>query len=145
MKDLGKLFSDVSRRHGCIIHNAVSKLGVGRGMPPMLAYIRDHDGCKQAELSKLGHVSPATVTVMLQSLEKNGCITRRPDTNDQRCSRIYITQKGIDIAREGKETIMRLDEEFFSCLSAEEKEALYNILQKLAGEIEDKCERTSEE
>ena len=85
MKELGRLFADVSRCHASGVHNEVSKLGVGRGMPPMLGYIREHDGCKQSELCKSGRISAATVTVMLQSLEKNGFITRTSDKDDQRC------------------------------------------------------------
>lgn len=140
MDELGKIFARVSRFHGSLVHNEVSKLGVGRGMPPVLGYIRDHDGCKQSEINKMGHVSPATVTVMLQSLERNGFIIRRPDPNDQRCIRIYITPQGSEISRLGKKAIENADREFFSCLTEEEQENLRLIMEKLARQIENKYE-----
>lgn len=138
MEELGRLFVDVSRYHGARIHCRMSGLGVGRGMPPMLGYIIEHDGCKQSELSREGHVSAATVTVMLQSLEKNGFITRRPDPGDQRCVRIYITPTGREIERKSREMIEDFDREFFSCLNAEEQSELCRLLGKLAGQFQKK-------
>ncbi len=131
MSELGKLFNDVSRFHGSEVHRATMRLGIGRGMPPVLHYIIDHDGCRQSELSKIGHTAAATVTVMLQSMEKNGFIIRLPDKDDQRCTRIYITPKGRDIHRLGAETCKKEDEKFFSCLTEEERESLRRILEKL--------------
>ncbi len=136
MSELGKLFANVSRYHGATVHQAVSKLKVGRGMPPVLGYISTHDGCRQSDISRLGHVSPATATVMLQSMEKNGFIIRRSDETDQRCMRVYITDKGKEIARLGKVTVEKVDEVFFSVLSNEERRALGEILKKLQKNIE---------
>lgn len=131
MVKLGGLFVDVSRYHSGAIHQAVSKLKVGRGMPPVLGYICQNNGCMQSEISRINHVSPATATVMLQSMEKNGLIVRRSAEDDQRCMRIYITDEGRKIAELGKETVERVDDEFFSVLSDEEHERLAEILIKL--------------
>ena len=145
MEELGKIFAQVSRFHGSLVHNEVSKLGVGRGMPPVLSYIRENDGCKQSEINKMGHVSPATVTVMLQSLEKNGLIKRWPDPDDQRCIRIYITPRGSEIAELGKKAIEAADREFFSCLTEKESKDLLLILKKLGEQIKNKYERNNME
>ena len=132
MEKLGKLFADVARCHSNGVHNEVSKLGVGRGMPPMLGYIRHHNGCKQSELCKNGHISAATVTVMLQSMEKNGFITRCTDKDDQRCVRLYITPKGEETERLSRDMVESFDQEFFSCLTDGERAALGEILAKLS-------------
>lgn len=138
MTDLGRIFVDLSRYHQCMTHHAVSKLGVGRGMAPVLGYISHHDGCKQSDISRQGNFTPATATVMLQSMEKNGFITRVCDENDQRCMRIYITDSGREIARLGKEIVDGVDEEFFGVLSAEEQDTLREILLKLRQDNENK-------
>ncbi len=136
MEALGKLFVDASRYHGAKVHNAVSKLGVGRGMPPVLGYICENNGCMQSQISRLSHVSPATTTVMLQSMEKNGFIERKSDPADQRCMRIYITEAGRDVARLGKETVEQVDAQFFGVLDKDEKESFRKILLKLIGQYE---------
>lgn len=145
MTDLGRIFVDLSRYHQGITHHAVSKLGVGRGMAPVLGYISHHDGCKQSDISRQGRVTPATATVMLQSMEKNGFIIRKCDENDQRCMRIYITESGREIARLGKEIVDRSDEEFFGVLTDEEQQRLREILLKLREKIEEKLEECRKE
>ncbi len=133
---LGMLFGEVSRKHSMRIHNAVLKLGVGRGMPPVLGYIVDNNGCKQSDISRLNRVTPATVTVMLQTLEKNGFIIRKTDEADQRCIRIYITDKGRDAALRSKEATDKADRELFSCLTSEEQREFLRILLKLKDKLE---------
>ncbi len=135
--ELGMLFGEVSRKHGMKVHNAVSKLGVGRGMPPVLGYMVENNGCKQSEISRLNRVTPATVTVMLQTLEKNGFIIRKTDEADQRCIRIYITDKGRDAALKGRKAAEKTDRELFSCLSAEERQEFLRILLKLKAKLEE--------
>lgn len=135
--ELGRLFGEVSRRQGGRIHREVSKLGLGRGMPPVLLYVAENDGCRQSDINKLAHVAPATTTVMLQTLEKNGFITRRTDENDQRCIRIYITDKGKEAAFKGKEAVDRANAEFFANLEADEQEVMLKMLLKLTKFLED--------
>ena len=145
MTDLVRIFVDVSRYHQIITHNAVSKLGVGRGMAPVLGYISHNDGCRQSDISRHSHCTPATATVMLQSMEKNGFIKRVGDENDQRCMRIYITDSGREIARLGKEIVDRSDEEFFSVLNKEEQTVLREILLKLRQGVEESIEKGRKE
>ncbi len=53
-----------------------------------------HDGVTQRDLAELLEVSRPTVTVMLQKMEKAGLVERRVDTDDQRYTRIYLTEDG---------------------------------------------------
>lgn len=138
--ELGRTFADVTRYHHYMVHMAVGKIGLGRGMPPVLEYVIRNDGCRQSDISKYGHMTPATATVMLQTLEKNGFITRRGDEKDQRCMRIYITDEGRDIAEQGKRAISKFDEEFFGVLTGEEQETLRTLLLKLGGSAGEKIE-----
>lgn len=141
MSELGKTFADVTRYHHYMVHAAVGKIGLGRGMPPVLEYVIHHNGCKQSDISRDGHMTPATATVMLQTLEKNGFIVRYSDVNDQRCMRIYITDEGRAIAAQGKETIEKFDEKFFGVLTEDERETFRELLHKLLSVAEADIER----
>ncbi len=142
MEKLGKIFVDVTRYHRYMTHNALSKLGLGRGMPPVLEYIIHNDGCRQSDISREGHMTPATATVMLQSMEKNGYISRKGDENDQRCIRLYITDEGRRVAELGKEAVESFDDEFFGILSEEDRETLGALLMKLHDAIDEKIEKS---
>lgn len=74
-----------------------------------LRLLSGHAGLSQREIATYLHVSPPTVTTMLQKMEKAELIERRTDEIDQRLTRIYLTKKGTDIqegiARAFKESI----------------------------------------
>lgn len=74
---------------------------------------------------------------MLQTLEKNGFILRKTDENDQRCIRIYITEKGYNAALKGEKAVEAADEQLFSRLSAEEQEKMFAMMQKLKEFLDD--------
>jgi len=57
-----------------------------------------HDGITQRELAENLHLSPPTVTVMLQKMEQHGLIERWTDEADQRLTRLRMTPKGKEIA-----------------------------------------------
>ena len=59
-------------------------------------------------------MKPPTVTVSIQRLEKNGLLIRRQDEKDLRVSRIYLSdagnaiiKEGMQLAREGEKQILR--------------------------------------
>jgi DNA-binding MarR family transcriptional regulator len=56
-------------------------------------------GLSQRELADRFHIKPATVTNMLQRMEKSGLIRREPDPKDQRVQRLFVTENGIEANR----------------------------------------------
>ena len=50
------------------------------------------------------HITKPAVTYMLNSFERDGCITRSIDTDDRRRIKIYLTSKGKELIRTNKKT-----------------------------------------
>ncbi len=70
------------------------------GQPMLLAVLRQKpDGIadSQRELAEQLHVTPATVTVSLRSMERDGYVTKIADPNDMRRKRIALTDKGREV------------------------------------------------
>lgn len=68
-----------------------------------LGVLAHRDGMSQSEIAERMHVTRPTVTAMLQRLESAGVIERRADAEDQRVTRVYLTEDGhrhADMARE---------------------------------------------
>ncbi|MGD8967436.1 MAG: MarR family transcriptional regulator, partial [Anaerolineae bacterium] len=72
-------------------------LGLHRGQPPVLLALWEEQGRTHSEIAEYLHVTPATVTKMLQRMEKAGFVARKPDTEDARVSRVYLTQAGREV------------------------------------------------
>jgi MarR family transcriptional regulator, organic hydroperoxide resistance regulator len=56
--------------------------------------ISSNEGITQRDLAGLLHLSPPTVSAMLQKLEKAGVVERHTDADDQRLTRITLTEEG---------------------------------------------------
>lgn len=68
-----------------------------------LGVLAHRDGMSQSEIADRMHVSRPTVTAMLQRLESAGVIERRADADDQRVTRVYLTEDGHRHADQARE------------------------------------------
>lgn len=91
-------FMRLLHRYTEVNFGRLKDLGVHPGQLPFLNIIRHQEGISQRELAERLHVKPPTVAVTVKRLEKAGVIFRKPDPEDMRISRIYLTGKGREIA-----------------------------------------------
>jgi DNA-binding MarR family transcriptional regulator len=77
------------------------------------------------------HVQPATITKMIKRMERAGFVERSHDTEDQRVSRVYLTDAGRNI-RDAVEGVLReLEEQTFAGFSSEECALLNQFLFRI--------------
>lgn len=91
---LDLVFKHVAKLHKQAVHALLSGKDIYPGQPPVLRALAERDGQSQKELAEKLQITPATLTVMLGRMEKNGLVERRPDDADQRVSRVYLSAKG---------------------------------------------------
>ncbi len=81
-------------------HLAEHNISQGRFMVLMLL-LNKGDGCAQprtpAELADLSHVTRATMTGLIDTLERDGLVTREPDRTDRRMLSVTLTDKGREL------------------------------------------------
>ena len=88
-------------------------------------------GLSQRELADRFHIKPATVTIMLQRMEKSGLIRREPDPNDQRVQRLFVTESGMEANRHSEIVLNDLLKETYGRLTPEELRDYCNAVEKL--------------
>lgn len=59
----------------------------------ILVPLFEEDGLRIGELAKRARLSKQAMTTMLRLLEKEELVTRRPDLEDARASRVFLTKK----------------------------------------------------
>lgn len=84
----------------------------------------------------------ATVTGILQLMEKNGIIVREENNVDGRLKRIRLTQKAIDLRLKMKKNIQKVESNLLSDLSKEEIETFLKIMEKMSHNL---CTKKEEE
>jgi DNA-binding MarR family transcriptional regulator len=125
------IFLEILRLHYYRSHVLLEEIGVYHGQPPMLFILNKADGQSQKELARILGVTPATITVMLKRMEKSNLVLRKQDDEDQRISRVYITEEGKEIANKAKQVMNDIDQECFGNFTVEEKIILRRLLMQM--------------
>jgi MarR family transcriptional regulator for hemolysin len=68
-----------------------AQFGMSRAKWAVLARLDRFEGLKQAELADMLDLQPISLTRLLDGLSANGLIERRPDPEDRRAKRLYLT------------------------------------------------------
>lgn len=116
------------RQHHYNSHLSLKDQDVHPGQPPVLFELSRHDGLSQRELAAKMRVKAATVTVMLNRMVKNGHVERRPDPNDQRIQRVYLTDKGRAAVDEVREALHASEAYALKGVTPEERMLLRRLL-----------------
>ena len=127
------LFARISRLHQSRIRNLLHKFDLDRGQPPILFMLLEKDGRTQREISDNLQLTPATISVMIQRMEKSGLLTRKTDEEDLRVTRVYLTEKSKELQPEIEDVFRQIEEETFSGFTMEEK----ILLRRFFLQIED--------
>lgn len=128
---LHHLFLEINRLHYYRTHVLLEEIGVYHGQPPMLFILSKKDGLSQRELADLLNIKPSTITVMLKRMEKANLVTRRQDKEDQRVSRVYITEEGLRLCKKASEVMNRIENEFFGNFTTEESLILRRLFLQM--------------
>lgn len=98
----------------------------------MAALYRRRDGCSMSELSRMLLVSNGNVTTVVDRLEADGMVERRPSEADRRTVFVSLTPQGLQhfevLAREHEAEVAKI----FAGLEDTDVEALTEILKRAA-------------
>lgn len=130
-------YSDTIRDIGMKIrgmaNTRLSELGLNTQQGQMMGYIFENQdkGVIQKDLADHFNRTGATITSMLQGLEKKGYIKREIPKENERQKRIYLLQKGADLVEEFDEIFMEVENSITRGLTEEESETFMKLLSKV--------------
>ena len=110
---------------------ALSKLGVHTGQEMILLQLWLEEGIPQSQLAASMEVEPPTATKMLQRMERARLIERRPDPEDARVSRVYLTERGRALEQPVLDVWKQLEVQTVAGLSLTEQTLLHRLLMQV--------------
>lgn len=128
------LFHDVYRAHRNAIFFALAEQGLQNVGQPRVLILLDSlkDGAAtQRELAEAIHVSPATMSASLKSLERQGYVTKQVDARDSRCKKVAITAKGLDAVKRCADAFDYVDAHLYAGFSPDEVELIKNSWRRM--------------
>ena len=90
-RELAFAINDVARLLKTYADQAASRFGMTRAKWAVLARLDRFEGLKQTELADMLDLQPISLTRLLDGLAENGLIERRPDPDDRRAKRLFLT------------------------------------------------------
>lgn len=125
---LAFLIVDAARLQRTVFDRRVRKLGFTRTQWLVLRRLGEQPGVSQSELAEALEVEKASAGRLIDKLEEYGWLERRPDDNDRRIKRIYMTRLGRRIHDQIGPIAEAMVEEELSGLSRKEREQLTDLL-----------------
>jgi len=132
---LSFLIHDVSRMRRSAYDTFMKPLGVTRAQWWVLAHLSRHDGMMQTQLADVLEVGKASLGDVIESLESAGWVTRRPDPNDKRAKRVYLTRPAQGLIKRMTALEVEFNQQVLADLSTDERVALFNALLKVKQSI----------
>jgi MarR family transcriptional regulator for hemolysin len=90
-REIAFTIMDVARMLRTYADQRGRQFGISRAQWTVLVRIDRTEGLKQSELAEILDLQPISLTRLLDRLADNGLIERRPDPNDRRANRLYLT------------------------------------------------------
>lgn len=125
------LLSQICRLEHARSHELLDELGLYRGQHRILFALWKQDGLTHTELSEYAHVKPATITTTIQRMEAAGLIERRHDAEDQRISRVFLTETGRGLQRDVEKMSEKIEGEVFAEITQQEQMLLRRLFLQM--------------
>jgi MarR family transcriptional regulator for hemolysin len=107
------------------------RFGVTLPQSKALVFLSRNEGISQVRLAELADTDPMTLVRILDRMEADGLVERRPDPSDRRARRLYLTGKAAPFLN----TIWQLADltraEAFEGISKKERELFIDILKRI--------------
>jgi len=114
-------------------NQAMKDLKINQQQARVIAYIAENQdkGLIQKDLAEVFHRRGASITSMLQGLERNGYNERRIPKDNERQKNLYILPKGLSIVQQINQIFDRSESNLISSLTENERVELLRILEKI--------------
>ncbi len=97
----------------------------------VLAFLWIDDSLSQAELSARSQIDRTTIGGIVDRLEKEGLVKRRPHPEDRRAYQVFLSAKGKSLEEELWSVAEGVQEKVTAPLSTAERETFVRLLEKL--------------
>ena len=122
----------VTRRWSKLLDERLKDLGVTQARWTTMVYLQQGgEGLTQRELARLMAIENPTLVRLLDSLEQQGLIERRPCPNDRRARRLHLTKDGTEFMNVLTERAARLREEMLEGISDRDIEGAVKVFHRI--------------
>src|SRR3981081_4728679 len=131
LRNFGFLLKDLSRRY--VQRSEVRARDISLNLPQckVLVRLEKNEGVSQARLAELAEVDAMTMVRILDRMEADELLERRPDPADRRARCLYLTAKAKPLLDQIWKLSETTREEVFAGISKNERDVFMTVLERL--------------
>ena len=144
-KDVGKYLQMLSRQIKRRMDKSVSEYEITGKQVSILLYIYEESKKRDVyakEIEVAFDMRRASVTGILQLMEKNGIIKREENNQDARLKKLILTTKAKEVRNKLKKEIIQVEKILTKDISKKDLETFITIMQKMSFNL---CQEEKEE
>jgi len=142
LRNFGFLLKEVSRRYVNRFEVRAREISLNLAQAKALVRLEKNEGVSQARLAELAEVDPMTMVRILDRMEAEGLLERRPDPADRRARCLFLTAKARPILSEIWRLSDEIRAELFAGVSKAERDQFMAVLERLYNNILPSSERS---
>ncbi len=128
---IGKIISYIYRYQRIFLDRELEPYGIGSGQFCFMMSLLRKEGVRQEDLARKYKMDKATAARAIKKLESTGYVYRRQDPEDKRAYRVFVTEKGRNMAEKMMEIALKWDATVLSGFSKEEKQLQAAFLERM--------------
>ena len=97
----------------------------------VLGYLVQNPGAIQRDIAEISRTSAASVSSLLQGLERRGLVERRSDVDNERVKRVYASPEGAALIAGFAAAMSAADETILAPLDPAQRATLHSLLTKI--------------
>ncbi|MEU5274592.1 MarR family winged helix-turn-helix transcriptional regulator [Streptomyces hygroscopicus] len=113
----------------------IRERGLSHEQSATLVYLVQNPGSIQRDIAQMSRTSAASVSSLLQGLERRGLVERRTERGNERSKRVYATPAGSELVAGFDTAMTTVEETILAPLDQAERAALQALLTKITADL----------
>ncbi len=130
---LSRLYNSIAAKHG-----------ITQTIGYILVFV-EREGTPSTRLAQLLGMKNSSLTRLLKTMEKDGCIYRKPDENDKRIVRVFLTADGVHKRKIAKEAVLRFNEKLLNKVEQKDIETFFRVFEVIKNQVDLELSRNGKE
>jgi DNA-binding MarR family transcriptional regulator len=131
LRNFGFLLKDVSRRYVLRFEQRARAISLTLPQCKALVRLEHHEGISQAKLAEATDVDAMTMVRIVDRMEADGLLERRPDPSDRRARTLYLTPRAKPLLKKIWQLAEATRSEVFAGVTARERDTFMTVLERL--------------
>ena len=131
LRSFGFLIKDLSRLYTRRFEERARPLGLTLSQCKVLVYLGRNEGISQSGLGELTEIEPMNLVRILDHMESEGWLERRPDPTDRRARRLFLRPQSASLIGEIWSISDALRGEVFKGIPLQQAKQLLTLLETL--------------